>query len=444
MGIIKVGLKLIVASVLLTLYVAYGPGLLDFQPSKYFVELPSKFEDALTANDYLNKAEILFQGKIAGPESLAVYEKDIYTGTSDGHIVKISKDKLTVVTKTGSDCELQQKGSICGRPLGLRFDKKGNLYVADAYYGILMVNVKSGSVETLLPLSTEVEGKPIMLPNDLDIDEEQGIIYFTDTSTKWPFNRIFYIAFEYSNSGRVLSFNLHTKATKVVADGLYFPNGVQLSPDKSELLIAEWSNRRILQIALKGSNAGKRKIFADRLPGEPDNIRPSSSGGYWVALTGGRNSSSLAPCDYLAEYPLLRKVIARSSFLAASCLNYILQFWPSPVLKDLAFKAEHFTLIFQLLPKYGMIIEMNSGGEILHTMHSQMHFQTLLQKEISSSFLLTGRAFYPDFPASSKIWNDGSVSYLSEVLEFQDNLYVGSFVNSFLVKMKVKMAALLS
>ncbi|XP_022238787.1 adipocyte plasma membrane-associated protein-like isoform X2 [Limulus polyphemus] len=367
MGVVKVGFKLILANVLLMLYIAYGPGLLDFQPLKYFVELPSKFEDALIPNDHLNQAEILFQGKIAGPESLAVYEGDIYTGTNDGSIVKISKDKLTVVTKTGSDCELQTKSSTCGRPLGLRFDKKGNLYVADAYCGILMVNLRSGSVETLLPLSTEVEGKAIMLPNDLDIDEEQGIIYFTDTSTKWPFNRIFYVAFEYSSSGRVLSFNLHTKAIKVVADGLYFPNGVQLSHDKSELLIAEWSNRRILKIALKGSNAGQTTTFADRFPGEPDNIRPSSTGGYWVALTAGRNSSSLALCDYLAEYPL----------------------------------AEHFTLIFQLLPKYGMIMELNSDGEILRSMHSP----------------------------------DGSISYLSEVLEFQDNLYVGSFINSFLVKM---------
>lgn len=32
---------------------------------------------------------------------------------------------------------------ICGRPLGISVDKKGFLYVADAYYGIFKVNVNS-------------------------------------------------------------------------------------------------------------------------------------------------------------------------------------------------------------------------------------------------------------------------------------------------------------
>lgn len=33
---------------------------------------------------------------------------------------------------------------ICGRPLGLKFDNAGNLYVADAYYGIFKYNIAKG------------------------------------------------------------------------------------------------------------------------------------------------------------------------------------------------------------------------------------------------------------------------------------------------------------
>ncbi|XP_076324227.1 adipocyte plasma membrane-associated protein-like [Tachypleus tridentatus] len=442
MGIISFGLKFIFANVLLMLYIAYGPGLLDIQPMKYTVELPKKFEGVLKQNDALNQAEFLYQGKISGPESLAVYKGNIYTGTTDGSIVKISKDKLSVVAKTGKNCELPWESPICGRPLGLRFDKKGNLYVADAYYGILMVNINTGSVETLLPISTEVEGKTVKFPDDLDIDEEQEIIYFSDGSYKWPFNRVAYFLFEYSNSGRVISFNLKTKETKVVADGLYFPNGIQLTHDKSALLIAEWSNRRILNhlccrlaeqykklnkwvfpfmnhcaifffyhsdFPLKGLKE-KPEIFSDKLPGEPDNIRPSSSGGYWVALTSGRTASSLGKLDYLAEYPLIRKIMARFSFLTSSCFNYILQIWPSPVLKDLAFKAEQFTMFFQLVPKYGLILELSSNGDIIRSMHSP----------------------------------DGSAPFLSEVLDLSDSLYVGSFINPFLLRMKIKMNSISS
>lgn len=71
---------------------------------------------------------------------------------------------------------------LCGRPLGLRFDKEsGNLYIADAYYGLLMVGPEGG---VATPLATHVEGKPILFANDLDI-HRNGSIFFTDTSKRY-------------------------------------------------------------------------------------------------------------------------------------------------------------------------------------------------------------------------------------------------------------------
>ena len=35
---------------------------------------------------------------------------------------------------------------------------------------------------------------------------------------------------------------------------------------------------------LDGPSAGKTDVFVDNLPGAPDNISPSSSGGYWVGI----------------------------------------------------------------------------------------------------------------------------------------------------------------
>lgn len=73
----------------------------------------------------------------------------------------------------------------CGRPLGLRFDKEsGDLYIADAYYGLLVVGPEGGIAT---PLAAHVEGKPILFANDLDI-HSNGSIFFTDTSQRY--NRV--------------------------------------------------------------------------------------------------------------------------------------------------------------------------------------------------------------------------------------------------------------
>lgn len=72
--------------------------------------------------------------------------------------------------------------SLCGRPLGLRFDKQtGNLYIADAYYGLLMVGPEGGIATSL---SNHAGGVPILFANDLDI-HKNGSVFFTDTSKKY-------------------------------------------------------------------------------------------------------------------------------------------------------------------------------------------------------------------------------------------------------------------
>lgn len=72
---------------------------------------------------------------------------------------------------------------ICGRPLGIRFDKKtGDLYIADAYLGFQVVGPEGGLATQLV---TEAAGQPLRFTNDLDIDEHKGVIYFTDSSTSF-------------------------------------------------------------------------------------------------------------------------------------------------------------------------------------------------------------------------------------------------------------------
>ena len=63
-----------------------------------------------------------------------------------------------------------------------------------------------------------------------------------------------------------------------------------------------------------GSKAGTFDVFAENLPGLPDNISPSSSGGYWLGVAVTRQSRLL---DIFNELPFLRTLIVKV------CLLYI-------------------------------------------------------------------------------------------------------------------------
>ena len=57
-----------------------------------------------------------------------------------------------------------------------------------------------------------------------------------------------------------------------------------------------------------GSKAGTFDVFAENLPGLPDNISPSSSGGYWLGVAVTRQSRLL---DIFNELPFLRTLIVK-------------------------------------------------------------------------------------------------------------------------------------
>ena len=60
---------------------------------------------------------------------------------------------------------------------------------------------------------------------------------------------------------------------------------------------------------LKGPAKGKLEIFHDNLPGLPDNIRRSHSGGYWVGLASVRKGFSFI--DFGASRPWIRSLMTK-------------------------------------------------------------------------------------------------------------------------------------
>ncbi|MCD9560890.1 Protein STRICTOSIDINE SYNTHASE-LIKE 10 [Datura stramonium] len=170
---------------------------------------------------------------------------------------------------------------ICGRPLGLRFDTKtGELYIADAYFGLQVVGPNGGLAT---PLVQKFEGKPLVFTNDMDIDDDEDVIYFTETSTKYQRRQFVVSILSGDATGRLMKYDRSTKKVTVLLRGLAFANGVALSKDRSFVLVTETSNFRIVRYWLKGPLAGTNDTFAELL-GFPDNIRINSKGEFWVAL----------------------------------------------------------------------------------------------------------------------------------------------------------------
>lgn len=65
--------------------------------------------------------------------------------------MRLDGDHVTFIAKFGKPCEYPEEEHICGRPLGLAFDTQGNnLIVADAYYGLWEVNLKTNQKKQLV------------------------------------------------------------------------------------------------------------------------------------------------------------------------------------------------------------------------------------------------------------------------------------------------------
>lgn len=320
---------------LLALYCAIDPlrhsPIADFPDFEaYAVDMPawSLVPTQRDTQNLLQNSEIKFLNQVQGPESVAFdpMGRGPYTGVADGRVLfwnghfwtdfaYTSPNRSEICNPKPSPLSYLKDEHICGRPLGLRFDKKtGDLYIADAYLGLMKVGPEGGLATSL---TTEAEGLPLRFTNDLDIDDA-GNVYFTDSSNKYQRRNFMQLVFSSEDSGRVLKYDPTTEETTVLVRNLQFPNGLSLSKDGSFFIFCEGSIGRLRKYWLKGEKAGTSEVFAI-LPGFPDNVRTNANGEFWVGLHCRRSMYA-----YLcALYPKIRKFILKLPIPAK--IQYLLQ-----------------------------------------------------------------------------------------------------------------------
>ena len=232
--------------------------------------------------------------ELPAPEAIA-FEPDgrLVTGLADGRIVRFDPagGPVEEIARTG------------GRPLGMARGPDGALFVADARRGLLGVS-SSGAVTVL---ATGHGGRPFRFVDDVAIAAD-GTVYFTDASDRFGVDEFVLDILEHRPRGRVLAYHPASGQTELVADGLYFANGIALAPDDASLVVAETSSYRLRRVWLAGERRGQIETLVDNLPGFPDNVRWSAERRvFWVALGSPRDGT----VDRLAGWPFARRIIAR-------------------------------------------------------------------------------------------------------------------------------------
>ncbi|KAE8125187.1 hypothetical protein FH972_020020 [Carpinus fangiana] len=151
---------------------------------------------------------------------------------------------------------LQELEHLCGRPLGLRFEKKtGNLYIADAYFGLQVVGLASGLANQVV---TEAEDQPFLFTNDIHIDEHEDVIYFTDTSKSFQRRQFMASILSGDKTGRI-PIQCKTKFKRGVLGCLVCKKGAFCKLDSVNFMGGEYIVKVFTQLQAVALTVNRRK-----------------------------------------------------------------------------------------------------------------------------------------------------------------------------------------
>ncbi|MFT4762381.1 MAG: sugar lactone lactonase YvrE [Saprospiraceae bacterium] len=293
----------------------------DLDPAAYTPPPNPGFQGDFAKNNKLAAGELVLKDVGVGPEDIALSPDGLlYTGFADGRIVQFSMEgKL-----------LKEFANTGGRPLGMKFDTSGTLFVVDEEKGLLSID----TLGMITVLATEVAGTKIGYADDLDIAAD-GTIYFSDATQRS--HDIIQEIWELQPTGRLLSYHPTTKETKVEMEGLRFANGVAIGSNDAYLLINETFGMVTHKYWLKGVKKGTSEVWKNDYPGFIDNITYNGNGTFWVAIPNKR----IVDFEVLYDKPFWRKVVKR-----------LPESWSGAIEP----------------PPFGMVIGLDLEGEVLYNL----------------------------------------------------------------------------
>jgi sugar lactone lactonase YvrE len=133
--------------------------------------------------------------------------------------------------------------------------------------------------------------RPLIVCDNLEVSEDGRRIYFSE-----PFDYAgasvddaLDEALALAPNGRLWRYDLETGATRLIAEGFHFINGVLYDlhpgqPREESVLVTQTSLFRLTRFYLSGPKAGRDEVVLDGLTGLDDGMDRDASGRIWLAL----------------------------------------------------------------------------------------------------------------------------------------------------------------
>lgn len=323
------------------------------------------FEGPLKLNEELSKARIVFDKD--GVISMVKLNNQLYLGTANGRVLKYNQ------IKERFDTIFQFNAKITS----IRPSEDDNLYLLSVCTGIfkldlttkrLMLVYDHRSKESLLnPSNATHLSDFVILPG---IDKSSFSFLIAQSSRRWTSRQLHISHLEADQTGQLIKYTPKTDELEIVKENLAFPKGLELSDDKESVLISEFLTRKIQRLYLTGSKKGKLELVLENLPGEPNHIRRSESKleTYWVPVNSARNITNYGYLDQFSNKVLIKEIIL---YLIKGVNDLLTIFKKLIDAEYWSFRWNNYVFDWYLSDfKNGLIVQIDSNGKILNSLHS--------------------------------------------------------------------------
>jgi len=195
----------------------------------------------------------------------------IYAGGSDG-----------VVRKLSPDGRVSEFARLANRPLGMAFDRRGDLFVCDGGgAGVLCVR-PDGRASVFADRVSDVA----LVATNFPVFDAEGNLYVSN-STDYPLNRHERFMAELQDpapKGSLVRLRPDARG-ELVARGLYFANGLAIDPREEGVYVLQSTKRDCLRIPIrKDGSHGAAEVFVSDFGALPDGNAFDAEGNLIVTL----------------------------------------------------------------------------------------------------------------------------------------------------------------